>query len=310
MEYMELVKLTLILGSFGVGTLLGGGIIYLFIKSYIPSYLEEKAKNLATKEDIGNLTDEVESVKLGYSRMLEEVKSSNQLKFAAIEREKATKKEVYLEAVEAITRSQNIITSFCNLNLADEQITASMVSDSGKIAKIQIVGTKETVKAITEYMAAVGSVTLDLMLERSRLIHRKNSIQTLTSLQERAQKEIDRYIAIMKNFNLEGNENPEVWKTVNRSIDFEQKEYGKYRDEIAELWKLQNKEHLEFTRKCMNNFFEISAILPNAVLSVRNELDMKISSDDYFNICNEHIEKGKKVFDDFLRRVEQELVKQ
>jgi hypothetical protein len=308
MEYLEIVKLTSLLGSFGIGALLGGCIFYLLIKSYIPSYLAEKAKNLATKEDIEFLTDKVESVKLGYAQILEEVKSSNQLKFAAIEREKATKKEVYMEAVEAITRSQNIITSFCNLNLSDEQITASMVSDSGKIAKIQIVGTKETVKAITEYMAAVGSVTLDLMLERSRLMLRKSSIQSLTSLRERAQQEIDRYIAMIKNLNLEGNGNPDLWKTINSNVDFEQKQYDKYRDDIAELWQLQNKEHLEFTRKCMNNFFEISAILPNAVLSVRNELDMEISSDDYFNICNEHIEKGKRIFDDFLRRVEQEHI--
>ncbi len=35
----------------------------LFIQSYIPSYINEKAKNLATKEDIGRITKEIEEVK-------------------------------------------------------------------------------------------------------------------------------------------------------------------------------------------------------------------------------------------------------
>lgn len=308
MEYSEIEKLISLIGSFGIGTVLGGGIIFFFIKSYIPSYLSEKAKNLATKEDIESLTDKVESVKSGYAQILEEIRSNNQLKFAAVEREKNTKKDVYMEAVEAITRSQNIIPSFSNLNRDEEQITSSMVSDSGKVAKVQIVGSKETVKAVTEYMAAIGSATLDLMLERSGLMLRKNSIHTLENLRDKSQQEIDRYIAIMKNLNLEGNQDPALWKTINGNVDFEQKQYDKFQAQIAELWQIQNKEHLEFIRKCMNKFFEISALLPNAVLSVRNELDLEISSDDYLNIFNDNIEKGKKIFDDFFRRIEQRNV--
>jgi len=305
-ELSEIEKLISLLGSFGIGALLGGGIIYLFIKSYIPSYLSEKAKNLATKEDVETITDKVESVKAGYAEVLEEIKSNNQLKLAAVEREKAIKKEVYMEAVEAITRTQNMVSTFSNLNLSEETIASSMVSDSGKIAKVQIVGSKETVRAVTTFMAAVGTATLDLMLERIDLMQRKHSIQISESLRDKSQQEIDRYIAIMKNLNLEGNQNPALWDTVNRSIEFEQKQYDNYQSEIDGLWQTQNKEHLDFVRKCMDCFFEISGLLPNAVLSVRNELDLDISSDDYLNIFNENIEKGKKTFEAFLGRIKNE----
>lgn len=43
-----------------------GGVLWLRV--YLPSYLQEKAKNLATKEDIGTLTHQVEGVKLQYQR--------------------------------------------------------------------------------------------------------------------------------------------------------------------------------------------------------------------------------------------------
>jgi hypothetical protein len=167
MEYSDIEKLISILGGLGIGAILGGGIIYLLIKNFIPSYLSEKAKNLASKEDIEFITDKVESVKSDYAHLIEEIRSGHQLKLAAIEREKNTKKEVYMEAAESLTRCQNIITRFCNLNLSEEQITSNMHNDSGKIAKVHVVGGKETVKAVTTFMAETGKAFLDLTLKRS-----------------------------------------------------------------------------------------------------------------------------------------------
>jgi hypothetical protein len=305
MEYSEIEKLTSVLGGFGVGAMLGGGIIYLFIKSFLPSYLSEKAKNLASKEDLELITDKVESVRTDYNHLLEEVKSNYQLRFAAVEREKNTKKEVYMEAVESITRTLNVITGFCSLNLSEEQIASSMRSDAGKIAKIQVVGGKETVKAITKFMAEVGKVFLDLMLKRSELVLRNNSIQQYGSLRDKAQQEIDRYIAIMKNLNLQANTDQYLWDTLNRNVEFEQSQYDKHQAKLHELWGIQNIEHLEFTRECMDRFFEISMLLPPAVLAIRSELDLDMESEDYLEIYSKNIAEGKQIFGEFLHRLAQ-----
>lgn len=53
--------------------LLGIGSLYLF-KKYLFSYSSEKGKNLATKEDIGDITRKVEEVKTGYVTELERLK--------------------------------------------------------------------------------------------------------------------------------------------------------------------------------------------------------------------------------------------
>ena len=291
-------------GSFGLGAVIGGAIIYLFIKSFIPQYLSEKAKNLASKEDIEAITDKVESVKSDYARLLEEIRSNNQIKFAAIEREKNTKKEIYMEAVEAITRSQSIITRFCNLNLSEDDITACLTNDAGKIAKIQVVGNKETVKAITEFMAEIGSSSLDLMLKRSELTKRRSIIQVYESCRDKKQYEIDNYIALMKNQNIQGAANQRLWDVIDQHIQFEQSQFDKYQKELDDLWKIQNKEHLEYTRQCMDTFFDISSILPAAVLAVRKELDLDIAPEDYLDIFNENINKGRDVFNNFLLRIE------
>lgn len=303
MSYLDFEKFISLIGSFSFGMILGCGAIYLFIKSFLPSYLSEKAKNLASKEDIELITKKVESVKSDYAHLLEEVRSNYQLRFAAIEREKITKKEVYMEAIEAITRSQNIIPSFCNLNLSEEQITSSLSSDAGKIAKVQVVGDKETVKAVTAYMAEIGITTMDLMLKRSALIERRYSIQTHELLRDKSQGEIERYIGIMKNMNLQGNMEPSLWEIVNRSLEFEREQYDKFQEKLDLLFSEQNKAHLEFTRESMLRFFNICESLPSAVLAIRKELDLDILSEDYQNIIKEDIEKGREVFAVFLNRL-------
>jgi hypothetical protein len=63
-------------------------LLLLFAKHYLPSYFIEKAKNLATKEDIGDITENIESVKTQYSIQLERIKS----KISEIE----SKREEYL----------------------------------------------------------------------------------------------------------------------------------------------------------------------------------------------------------------------
>ncbi len=209
-----------------------------------------------------------------------------------------------MQSVEAITRTQNIISSFSNLNIDDQTITSNMLLDSGLIAKIQVVGTEETVKATSFFMSAIGTVILELTLERANLIERKKSIELLEQYRVKASNEIERYISIMKNINLEGNRDKRLWDTINNSIDFEAKQRDKYANEVSELSGLQNTEHLIFTQKCMGRFFEIFELLPPIVLSVRKELDLEISNDAYLEIFMDNINKGRIVFNNFISNIE------
>ena len=86
---LEFVTALLIALSAGVGLLLW--------RSFFPSYLSEKGRNLATKEDIAAITELVEQVKELYSKrlkdiehqnalVLEQLRAQQQLRLAAVER--------------------------------------------------------------------------------------------------------------------------------------------------------------------------------------------------------------------------------
>ena len=82
-------------GAFGIGVLVCGLIVFLFIKSFIPSYLSQKAANLATKEDIAAVTKEVEEVKSQYAVLLEELKARHQLRLAALDKRLQVHQEAF-----------------------------------------------------------------------------------------------------------------------------------------------------------------------------------------------------------------------
>ena len=209
-----------------------------------------------------------------------------------------------MESVEAITRSQNIVARFCNLNISEDEISASIINDAGKIAKIQVVGSKQTVKAVTEFMAKVRTTSLNLMLKRSGLIRRQSTIRMYESYRDQKQQEIGNYIASLKSQNILGSADQRLWDVISRHINFEQDQYDKYQKELDDLLIQQNKEHFQFIRECMDRFFDISNILPEAVLAVRNELGLEIAPEEYLEIFNQNIEDGRKVFNAFIHQME------
>jgi len=80
--------------------------IGFLVGQFLPSYLREKGKNLATKDDIGRITRKVEEVKAEYNErlqelahqnnfLLEQTKGRQQLRAAAIEKRLQAHQEAY-----------------------------------------------------------------------------------------------------------------------------------------------------------------------------------------------------------------------
>ncbi|QXN25912.1 hypothetical protein KVP08_004785 [Shewanella putrefaciens] len=62
--------------------LLGMAALSVIGKNYFSNYVSEKAKNLASKEDIAQITEQIENVKSSYAHSLEKAKSELQVKSA------------------------------------------------------------------------------------------------------------------------------------------------------------------------------------------------------------------------------------
>ena len=95
MTLEELAALKAMLAAFSVGALVAGGVAYLVVKYFLSSYLSEKGKNLATREDIEGITRKVEDVRTQYLSLVEELKARHQLRLAAVDRRLQAHQEAF-----------------------------------------------------------------------------------------------------------------------------------------------------------------------------------------------------------------------
>jgi hypothetical protein len=91
----ELAAIRSLVAAFGAGAIVTAVVAYLLIKFYLSSYLAEKGKNLATREDIAAITDKVENVRTQYATLIEELKAKHQLRLAAVDRRLQTHQEAF-----------------------------------------------------------------------------------------------------------------------------------------------------------------------------------------------------------------------
>ena len=87
--------ITSILGGLGIGACVASFIAWLLIKNYLPSYLSEKGKNLATKEDVAQITRQVEEVRHEYAALVEKLRARQQLRMAAVDRRLQAHQEAF-----------------------------------------------------------------------------------------------------------------------------------------------------------------------------------------------------------------------
>ena len=84
-----------LMAAFGAGAVVAAVIAYLVLKFFFSSYLTEKGKNLATREDITAIADKVESVRTQYATLIEELKARHQLRLAAVDRRLQAHQEAF-----------------------------------------------------------------------------------------------------------------------------------------------------------------------------------------------------------------------
>jgi hypothetical protein len=64
-------------------------------RTFLPAYVRKKGENLATKQDIAGITNQVESVKSFYTNALEDLRSRQQLRMVAVEKRLEAHQQAY-----------------------------------------------------------------------------------------------------------------------------------------------------------------------------------------------------------------------
>jgi hypothetical protein len=128
----HLVADAVVLGSLLVG--------WLLVKVYFPSYIGEKAKNLATKEDIADITNKIEQVKVEYAKQIELYKSDiwqAQQRHIQMQEEAKLKVDVFKKAVADVAKITDLISIY-QIHLSNSEMSAAIAAMAFEIGNQEV----------------------------------------------------------------------------------------------------------------------------------------------------------------------------
>ncbi|CAM3685729.1 MULTISPECIES: hypothetical protein [Pseudoalteromonas] len=254
MDLDEFLKLGLFASLTVAGTI---GFARIFFKGYI----EQKSKNLATKEDVGEITDIVEKIKHENSRVLEdlkaehakgleEVKKENQLLLSTADKHLDLKINIYTDAMVAFTGIIFSIESFVSLDYSAKEFQLTLEEHSKVISKVQIVGSSEVCEVAIEIITRFNEIVIQLIIEKNGLPELEKKIKELANYYQKLNEE-------------------------NEELGILDKLEGEYKELVTDFTVKYNK----FTKLCLYQKIELEELLIKFVTPTRTELGFDVDED-------------------------------
>lgn len=219
-------------------------------------------------------------------------------------RELLLKKEVYLEAAEAISAGLIAVGRFANLDVPFQEIASDFVKKSSAIAKVHIIADQETMNAVTEFQGELESVYMRLSADRVPLAVAREEVDRLKRQIDASAKERERLLDVMKAQGLEGNKDERRWNVLQADFEFEQNRAAQATSEHADrALKLQSAQ-LKYAQECVREYGRLSLLLVPAVASVRKELDLPIDAKTYSDLVARSVHKQAEDFERLITTLE------
>jgi hypothetical protein len=216
------------------------------------------------------------------------------------EREMSLRKDVYLQAAEAVSAGVHALSNFPNLEISNDEVAKAYVEKSPSISRAYVIGSMKTIKALTDFGGELAALMLVLYVERAEILTLKNKVTLLDFQMSGFGKDRDRYLELMRDANINGQRDPQYWKVLNEGFEFEQgriRSHSQNRDAISKQLALQQ---FKFMKRCVTESHRMSQCLVPLLIAVREELQLPLDIDGYREILDSSIAKQQVAVDEFV----------
>jgi len=207
---------------------------------------------------------------------------------------------VYLEATEAVVRSQALIGSLANPDVPETQAMATYQQDLAALGKIQVVGTEETVRAVATFSNAFTVAILDLSLRRGGLTLLQHKIKEQTELVEGAAKNRDDFRGQWYDAMLKKKDGPPDYYKQN--LDNWTENHQEWSKELEALQRQEIVVRFELMQAAFELAMSLGALMNPAVIAVRKELELPLDEKEFMKMANGSGVLQRTAMQEFMNR--------
>jgi hypothetical protein len=196
-------------------------------------------------------------------------------------REFEMRREVYLDAADAISRINHSFGAIADLSIPDAEITRTGADAFAHLAKVQLVGDITTVGAVMEFQGVAGRESLQLWPQRHALILRQKHMAYLMGLIDSQSADKDRWVEMMKQENLKAVRDEAQFQRITRQLEGAEDLRQRILVDWNNLRELQNVEHAAFAVECVTRGAVVQKSIPRVATLARNELHLQSDETTY-----------------------------
>lgn len=192
------------------------------------------------------------------------------------EREFTVKRDIYLQAVEAIGASLRSLGNFGLLHIATEDLMKDYVAKSDALSKIQIVGSEPTIKAQSDFNIYLLRVVMDLSAKRAPLVSQRNDLLIYENAVNNAQKDFDIVVESYKQFTLSGSTDEGRRALLQRNSDMTLERVNSMLKKLSAKKADLELKALILKKDSLQVYMDATTLLPTLVEAIRTELQIPI----------------------------------
>jgi hypothetical protein len=271
------------------------GIVITFISVFIASrnsrrQLREQLTHAAdqTQLQIANSTEQLRM-------QLEHAAES-----ARLGREFEMRRQVYMDAAEAVSRIGQAFSLIPNLAISDADLNKLETDAASKIARVHIVGNLETVRAAAKLMQSATVLKLPLYAGRSSLQRQAARLQQLDEWAAAHTRDQRKWYDEYQLAKYRNAEEPELARIRVPYKDAEKFE-AKIRQDRDELSKQHGLAIIRLLRDSLQRNAEWQKDVPPALTLVRNELGLETDEESYAGLVRGGAVQALQAVDDLIK---------
>jgi hypothetical protein len=217
------------------------------------------------------------------------------------------RRTVYLEAAEAIARAQNVIGSMGDLEIPNRDIARDVNAAVATLAKIQVVGHPDTVRAVTNYQAVLTEALTALWPKRWELLNRRKIIEVQEKAVAGQLADKDRWLEEMKQQNVQGLPDPQHFKRIQQQFDTAEKLRLGFTERLAALNAEQLRDALVHFEHGLQELDRLMQAIPPALARSRAELELPGDESEFVAILTQLKDRQQSAVRGLSERILQTL---
>ncbi len=220
-----------------------------------------------------------------------------------VDREMDLRKQVYLDATEAVDVGIGMIQRYANIRVNQEDLSKEYSAKVSAISKVHLIAQDETLKAVLKFTRELNASIIKLAFHRQPLVDTYTRINMLGEQINMFSKERNRMVELMKQLSFEGNKDQHRWKFIQDALEFEQKMIVDTTEQQKKLSEKLKIDWANFVAECYAISVQIRELVIPAVKAVREELELPFDYEHYKLTMEESIHSQDKLLKEYLDQI-------